>query len=267
MKTILPISGGLDSTYLLWKLLSETSDEITAVFVDLSSVDARFRQKYDIRSFAFEESGTEYIVKVSRIVDWLKTNVRDFTFLIEPIDVNYLTRGVGSPNNPPAYMARYAVPKINAGTYDRLCLSNEWENDGFSNGGTITTRRTGAWVAREIFVEQATRGQIDFTLLDMDYNQAYAISEMPSALYGMINSDVGGKSTKRGWFKSQLDKGMTPKEVGDLAKSKCMLPNGKWHSMRFWMSGISVEESHAWDMPTWPSSYIVPQSSETSGNT
>jgi hypothetical protein len=258
MKTILSLSGGLDSTYLLWKLLSETSDEITAVFIDVSNADHRIRQKYDIRGFTFEESGGEFGDKVQAIVDWLKTNVRDFTFIVEPVDVNYLTRGISSPNNPPAYLTRYAVPKINDGTYDRLCLSNEWGNDGFSNGGTTTVRRVGAWVAHDIFAEQATRGRLDFTLLDMDYNQAYAISEMPPSLYDLFKPDGGRKSTKREWFKSQLDSGMSPKEVGDFAKSKCMLPDGKWHSINFWVVGISAEQSQTWDMPTWPSSYEVP---------
>ena len=262
MKTFVSLSGGMDSTYLLWKLLSETTDEITALYVDLTDLEPLTRQKYDIRSFAFEEDGEASRAKVEAIVAWLKANVRDFNLIVDPISTNYMVRGVGSPNNPPAYITRYAVQHINDGIYDRLCLSNEWENDGGANGGTVTTRRNGAWVAHEIFVAEAERGRIDFKLLDMDYNQAYALSEMPESLRSVVwpRPDLSIKSKKRMYFRKLLLEGQTPQEIGAEAKAKCMLPNGKWHIMKFWVLGQEPTEATTWDMPTWPSSYEVPSS-------
>jgi hypothetical protein len=262
MKTLVSLSGGMDSTYLLWKLLSETTDEITALHVDLTNLDIRTRIKYDIRSFSFEEDASVNLTKIEAISSWLKANVRDFNLVIEPISTDYMVRGVGSPNNPPAYTTRYAVQHINSGTYDRICLSHEWENDGFANGGTVTHRRTGAWVAHEIFVSQAQRGRIDFTLLDMDYNQAYALSEMPEGLRSIVwpRPDITIKSKKRMYFRKLLLEGKTPQEIGAEAKAKCTLPNGKWHSMRHWLGGQEQTETTTWDMPTWPSSYEVPSS-------
>jgi hypothetical protein len=251
----------MDSTYLLWKLLSETTDEITALYVDLTDLDMRTRNKYDIRSFTFEEDGETHRAKIEAIAAWLKTNVRDFTLVIEPISTDYMVRGIGSPNNPPAYVTRYAVQHINDGTYDRLCLSNEWENDGYAHGGTVSTRRNGAWVAHEIFVAEARRGRIDFTLLDMDYNQAYALSEMPQELRELVwNRMSGSKSPKRFYFEGLLLDGKTPAEAGSIAKAQCIQPNGKWHSMKFWVTGAEPTEKTTWDMPTWPSSYEVPSS-------
>jgi hypothetical protein len=262
MKTFVSLSGGMDSTYLLWKLLSETTDEITALHVDLGGLYVRTRIKYDIRSFAFDEDATDNLAKVEAIATWLKANVRDFNLVIEPISTDYMVRGVGSPNNPPAYITRYAVQHINDGTFDRICLSNEWENDGAANGGTVTTRRNGAWVAHEIFVAEAQRGRIDFTLLDMDYNQAYALSEMPESLRSIVwpRPDLSNNSKKRMYFRKMLLEGKTPQEIGAEAKAKCMLPNGKWHSMKFWVSGQEPNDFTTWDMPTWPSSYEVPSS-------
>lgn len=263
MKTFVSLSGGMDSTYLLWKLLSETTDEITALYVDLTDCDFLTRQKYDIRSFSFEEDSGTNRVKVEEIAAWLKANVRDFNLIIEPISAAYMVRGVGSPNNPPAYITRYAVQHINDGIYDRLCLSNEWENDGYANGGSVTSRRNGAWVAHEIFVSEAKRGRIDFTLLDMDYNQGYALTELPKPLRNLIwsRTDESVKSKKRMYFRNLIFvEGKTPAEAGAIAKAKCMLPNGKWHSMKFWIAGLSPTETPTWDMPTWPSSYEVPSS-------
>jgi hypothetical protein len=260
MKTFVSLSGGLDSTYLLWKLLSETTDEVTALFVDLTDATPRLIQKYDIRSFEFSDCGDDYKNYITDVANWLKANVRDFNLIIEPISTDYLVRGIGSPNNPPAYITRYAIQHINDGIYDRLCLSNEWENDGYANGGSVTTRRNGAWVAHEIFVAEAQRGRVNFTLLDMDYNQAYALNEMPEELLAILKQKNGVKLLKQEWFKRHLLDGKLPSEIGALAKSKCVLPNGKWHSMKMWLTGHEPDQDSQWDMPTWPSSYEVPSS-------
>jgi hypothetical protein len=220
-------------------------------------VDRRVRQKYDIRSFAFEEQGRENLAKVEAIATWLKTNVRDFNLVVEPINTDYLARGIGVPNNPFSYPTRYAVKHINDGTYDRICHSLEWENDGAANGGTVTVRRNGGLVAREVFVAEAARGRIDFPLIDMDYTQAHALYEMPSQIVDLVwdKQDTGMKSMKRHYFAGLLQEGKTPAEAGAIAKLKCMLPNGKWQSMKTWILGQEPNDSNTWDMPTWPSSY------------
>jgi hypothetical protein len=260
MKTFVSLSGGMDSTYLLWKLLSETSDEITTLFIDLTNLDLKTRLKYDIRSFSFEENTEENAAKVNAIANWLKTNVRDFTFVQEPISTEFLEKDANFPNNTTGYFARYAIPKINNGEFDRYCLSHEWENDGHTHGGTTgAVRRPGAWVAYELFIARAKRGSIQFTLLDMDYNQAYALSELPLELIDLVwdKRDTDAKSVKRHFFSGLLQEGKTPLEAGAVAKARCVLPNGKWHSMRSWVCGQEPNDGNTWDKPTWPSSYTV----------
>lgn len=263
MKSFVSLSGGIDSTYLLWKLLAETSDEVTAFHIDLTNVDHSFKIKYDTRSFDFHLTEDATSKVVNSIVAWLKQNVRDFTFLSEPMNEQYLVPDWNVPNNPPAYILRYAIDKINSNQIDRVCLSSEWENDGGANGGTVTTRRTGAWVAHEFFLEKATRGRIDFTLLDMDYNQSFALAEMPQALQNIIlssRSEEHYKSIKTKYFQELLAEGKTPKECGDIAKARCILSNGKWLSMKHWLTNSDATDKDAWDMPTWPTSYEVPSS-------
>lgn len=261
MKTLVSLSGGVNSTYLLWKLLSDTQDEVTTVFVDTSAIDEKTRKKYDVRTFNFGGNDQE-LANVQTIVSWLKENVRDFNFLVEPMSLDYLVRGVGFPNNPPAYITRYAIPKINDGSLDRICFSHEWDNDGFGNGGTVTHRRTGAWVAYELFVANAQRGQIDFTLLDMGYNKSCALTELPQPLLDVVWGDKQdeGRVAQMAYFQSLLDEGKTPREITDIAMARCTLPNGQWHSMRLWLAGQEPNEKTTWDMPTWPSSYIVSSS-------
>jgi hypothetical protein len=262
MKTLVTLTGGMDSTYLLWKLLSETSDEITAVNFDLANTDPYLLQKYNVRSFTREDFSLGQTDKVIQVSMWLKANVRNFTFVKEPLSLEFLAKDLALPNNTAGYFARYAIPKINNGDFDHMCLSHEWDNDGLSNGGTIgTSRRPGSWVARELFIANATRGSIEFTLLDMDYNQAYALSEMPKPLVDLVRYPKSLnqlKNDKTSWYKGQLNQGKTPKEAGDFAKSKCILPSGKWHSMRYWVAGQQPNELNTWDVPTWPSSYTVP---------
>jgi hypothetical protein len=262
MKTLVTLTGGMDSTYLLWKLLTETSDEISAINFDLGNTDQSLFLNYEIRTFAREDFSPDQVGKLTAISSWLNENVRNFTFIQEPIVEELLAQDPMLPNNTAGYFARYAIPKINNFEFDRICLSHEWENDGFGNGGTIgETRRPGSWVARELFIANATRGSVEFTLLDMDYNQAYALAEMPKELIDLVRYPKTSdklKSDKTSWFKKQLNEGKTPAEAGATAKANCMLPNGKWYSMRSWVAGQQPNELNTWDVPTWPSSYTVP---------
>jgi len=67
MKVLIPSSGGINSTYALWRWLSQTSHEVVSV---------HFKEKYlsDDKIQAGEDAAVA-------IKDWLKANVRDFTWL------------------------------------------------------------------------------------------------------------------------------------------------------------------------------------------
>jgi len=259
MKTIIPLSGGLDSTYALWKLLSETSDEVTALFVNMDNFDTAWNLRYDLRGF----SGGDDPTLAFTVFEWLKQNVRTFTLLNHSFDTNNLVRGFGKTNNPQVYATRYAIPKINEGEYDRISFAVEKENDGWSNGGTINFRRPGSIAAREIFVATAQRGSIDFPLVTSNYTQANALFELPKPLLDIIiaysENDTSFKYKKKQWLKSLLNEGKTTEEIYGIWYSKCTVYPDKWFSMKYWINDVEPTEQNTWSMPEWPTSYTVPE--------
>jgi len=259
MKTIIGFSGGTDSTYLLWKLLSQTTDEVTAIFIDMQNVGLPIYTRYDLRSFSNSSSQV-----AASIVQWLTDNVRPFNFIVSPFDQAYAIRGFGNCNNPQTYVARYAIPRINANDLDRLVAACEKENDGAANGGTIEVRRPGGMAVRDIFVANATRGSVDFPLVLSNYTQANALAEMPSELLALTNVCEPGsqefKCKKKVWFQNLLDEGKTPAEAWSIYYANCTQVSGKWFSMKFWLYDVQPSSSNLWEMPEWPTSYIVPSS-------
>jgi tRNA(Met) C34 N-acetyltransferase TmcA len=73
MKTVLTFSGGIDSTYVLWKLLSETQDEITAIFISSDNLSPADFSRYDLRAFRGSSQAT-----ADASAQWLQSNVRSF---------------------------------------------------------------------------------------------------------------------------------------------------------------------------------------------
>ena len=270
MKTIIGNSGGLDSTYALWKLLTATTDDVTVVLLNTDDLTANVRQKFDVRSFNSAQSNASRMTRVQAIVQWLSTNVRPCTLIEVPLDASVLRRGVEYPNNPQTVIVDWAVKKINAGEADRVIVTTERENDGFSNGGTVSSRAPGALAARDRFAVDATRGQLSFMLLDMNYHQGMAIREMPAALYALTRScdshepepcGVCFKCSKRKFFAEAIAGGKTDEQIRQKIAEKSELANGRWRSMKHWIaeevSTCAVAPiDKTWNMPVWPQSVI-----------
>ena len=66
MKILIPASGGVNSTYALWRWLDQTDHEIIASFAEETWTEPSRRSRER------EEAG--------EMVEWLKANVRDFTY-------------------------------------------------------------------------------------------------------------------------------------------------------------------------------------------
>jgi 7-cyano-7-deazaguanine synthase in queuosine biosynthesis len=272
MRTIIGNSGGLDSTYALWKLLSTTDDEVTVVLLNTDGLTDQVMQKFDVRSFNGRHSNAVRFQRVQAIVGWLSANVRPCTLVNVDVDETILLPGIDYPNNPNTAIVEWAVAKINAGEADKVIVTTERENDGYSNGGTITTRAPGATAARSRFVEKASRGEISFMLLDSGYHQGVALRELPQALIGLTHScDVQGsepcgvcfKCSKRKFFTEAIASGKTDEEIRAKVASKSELPNGRWRSMKYWIAEEvptcrTPAMDKTWDVPSWPSSYKVP---------
>jgi len=103
--------------------------------------------------------------------------------------------------------------------------------------------------------------------MDGTYNQAHALTEMPQSLIDLTFSCEGPlpepcnvcfKCVKRNFFCEEIADGKTLTEIDSLVESKSVLPNGKWVSMKYWVS--NMENPPEWEMLEWPSSYVVPSS-------
>ena len=272
MRTIIGNSGGLDSTYALWKLLSTTDDEVTVVLLNTDGLTDQVLKKFDVRSFNSMHKNAQRAQRVQNIVNWLSANVRSCNVVNVGLDESTLRRGIEYPNNPQTAIVEWALAKINAGEADKVIVTTERENDGYSNGGTITSRAPGAMAARARFVDNATRGEISFMLLDANYHQGVAMREMPQALIDLTHScdsqedapcGVCFKCSKRKFFAEAIAQGKTDEGIRAKIAAKSELPDGRWRSMKHWISEeVSTCRYPAmdktWDMPVWPTSYKVP---------
>jgi len=267
MRTIIGNSGGLDSTYALWKLLSGTDDEVIVVLLNTDDLTTPIKTKFDVRSFNSGQPNGERLTRVRTIVEWLSTNVRPCTLAEVNIDASVLTRGIGYPNNPQTVIVDWAIGKINANTADKVVVTTERENDGFSNGGTITARAPGALAARDRFSENATRGQLSFMLLDMGYHQGMATREMPTALFALTRScnspalepcGICFKCSKRKFFAEAIADGKSDDEIRTHIATKSELLGGRWMTMKNWLKDDVPTYvgggDKTWDMPVWPPS-------------
>lgn len=264
MRTIISNSGGLDSTYALWKTASSTSDEIIALHLDASNLSDRLRKKYDVRSLT---SVTGQKERAHKITDWMSQNIRPCSFVCVEIDERNLRYGIENINSQQTLIVDWAVAEINSGRADRLIIATERENDGYSNGGTLKSRAPGSVAARDRFIAEAKRGRLDFMLLDSQYHQGVALRELPQELILMTRSCDGiadepcgvcFKCSKRKFFIDAIRQGKTDSDLRDYISAKSELPDGRWRSMKDWIiedvSSYNVVYTASWDMPVWPSS-------------
>lgn len=268
MKTIVTFSVGLDSTYMLWKLLTTTTEEITAVYLTPGELVSTNASPYDLRSYDMVCNHSLNLDRSNQIAAWLKTNVRDFTLLHLPVEVSRLSKEWNVPNSPVSYVTWWGSEQINAGTYDKIVITHEKENDGFANGGTVQTRRPASSACLDLFKQKATRGEISFPMLDAAYTQANALTEMPADLVALTYSclmdlpqpcGVCFKCNKRQFFCDEIAAGKTAGEIQAYVTAQSVRPSGKWMSMKKWLYNRDLPASEEWNMPEWPSSYTVPQ--------
>ena len=75
MKVLIPVSGGINSAYAAWRWLSQTSHEVVSV---------HFKETQLSDDDGYIEEGESAAVAIK---DWLKANIRDFTWL-SPVTVS-----------------------------------------------------------------------------------------------------------------------------------------------------------------------------------
>ena len=205
MRSILSFTGGLDSTLLLYKLLTETDDEVYAFTLDLQfCIDTTLDHK-------------QYMEKVSamKIAYWMNENIRPFKY-----DIVDKPHGFLYENLPMMEALYFAIPYLNEDLYDRFCFAFSAEDIG-----TFGKQVKNAMEYR--FEQYATRGTLEFTLQEQNLGRAHALTTIPKELLN-ITADctrIGPNHEKCGYclkckFRAQdfkrLSEGLTPDECVQL---------------------------------------------------
>ena len=140
--TLVAFSGGLDSTYLLWDLLAHTDDKITAIFLDEGYITSDTSIGGQFHLAPYERIQTQIIV------DWLRKNVRDFTYMTQVVYPDFLP-----DENTLIRLIRIGAPLLNDGTFDRMAFGYTYdevlpEYPDIHNPGHLTSiARDRAWKA------------------------------------------------------------------------------------------------------------------------
>lgn len=172
MQTLLALSGGYDSTLIAYELLSETSDDVFTFWMDLSAVeysDPRARRGF-YRDVSLAESQA-----LPAIIDWLKTNVRNFSHEII-ISSNFGKWGWRVPD-----MIETATGIAHAKNINRFIYGRSPEN-----------RRTQASISREDGYRQLwsklgpVGSALEMPLIDSWRGRSHAIAKLPLALQAFV---------------------------------------------------------------------------------
>lgn len=172
MNTLLAWSGGLDSTLILHRLLTQTDDTVHCFYLDLSTV-----QYTDPRSKAdpFLDICTAEKVVLPRAAAWLSGNARSFTY--EVISVTSI--------NEDEWMTPTVVRRAAAlvSGYDRFIFGRSVEEDSLHSG-----RKSAPWY-RQLWHDLAPVGKpMEWPLVTLNQGRAHAMAELPPALQDLLIS-------------------------------------------------------------------------------
>lgn len=112
-KTLVLFSGGMDSTFVMYMLLKNTDDEVTAILFETAEGSHNKISSPKIQNRHLPE-----------LVQELK-KIRDFKFIIKQVADDDYDEEIMSHYY--TYLVAYAAPFINDGTYDRIVTGRTWE--------------------------------------------------------------------------------------------------------------------------------------------
>lgn len=158
MKSLIAISGGVDSTYVLWKMLTETDDEITAVFFDFSQITDNMLTEKDINR----------INQLNVLINRLKS-IRNFSFIHHVAASGEIVPQIA---HKLLFAITYAAPYINDGTYDRLISGASYEDK--SQKVVPHLNMTPAYYAEKRLTKMFSRGSYWAPLVDDSWHNHYS---------------------------------------------------------------------------------------------
>lgn len=176
MKTLVFFTGGMDSTYVLYKLLTDTTDEVTAVLL----------KKNPDNDFWVGLEKSE-VPLIDDLVLELK-KIRDFTYIEHEI-----TEFTNELSHWYTQAVHYAAPLLNSGAIDRISTGRTFEqHDQSPFKGALYTGTPSEIAARRLWEREVTRGELWNPLETNewveDFCRADAIGLLPANLKALTVS-------------------------------------------------------------------------------
>jgi hypothetical protein len=163
MKTAIAFTGGVDSTFLAYKILTETADTVRLFRIDYRN-DPVFRRV--TAPYAEEIAG-------QRVADWLAANVRPVEYIT--VNVNAFQAGEWSS----LQCVRTGAEWVRDGLFDRLMIGRNMEARKPNRGlKTVAAQR-------RIYAEIVGSGEPEFPLDAQDLGKPHAHATLPPALLAL----------------------------------------------------------------------------------
>ena len=156
MKDILLFSGGADSAYIAYKILTETDNELTTLTL-VSPIEGTARWPLKPR----------YLARIDGLIEELK-KIRNFTSIKKPVLDSELT---DENDHVYLYGIDWASPFMNDGTYDRFITGRTWEqqNQSLFKGSTLKGTPT-YFASINLWNKLVTKGELYDPLVKNEYN-------------------------------------------------------------------------------------------------
>ena len=263
MRSIVSFSGGLDSIYVLWKELTETSNDVLAVYFMTPGIPMDLVDKYQIKGFSNQAHSFEIATKLLSVSEEMSSNIRSFEFISVYYDLSLLVDPKAGSNFASVLRVKWAIDRINKGQADRFVSGQCRDNDGFSVGADTTkSSETSSSLSMDVFLNMATRGEYALPLMDSEYTIANAYAEMPQNLIDLSLScesqpacGVCYKCLMHQLAKNKLADGMSKEQYFEFVMSKSILKPNLWRSQKKWLSeeipSYITNVKDDWNMPKW----------------
>ena len=168
MKSLIAFSSGYDSLYIAWKYLTETDNEVTLCFMDMSLIP--YQEEVELYVNPFQK----YNAKKSH--KWMKENLRDHELKIQFIDK------MEHKYDHAKTFVKLGAQWINEGLYDEVVHGS---NDLSYRGDITVTRNV---VMQHQFDSIAKRGVLTFPFRKWKKHIANLMDELPKEMRHLVVS-------------------------------------------------------------------------------
>ena len=162
MTTVISVSGGINSAYLLWDTAKNSNDDIVAVHFDIKSYAMSDRNEY----YNYPKANTS---AANNVVNWVSENVR-------PITYHYLTLDKYVPKYGVLGFLETANYSLSISNVSSVVLSDGLES---SDNNSVKIRSAVTQIANNVF----------FPLIQQNLSTADCIDALPATLLNICHKN------------------------------------------------------------------------------